>query len=173
MLTQSHTQEALSLAYAHALSGVAGVNIYTNGRHDYGIDGTFKPIKMMGRNRVEDGYAVDFQLRSTIKWELCETFLTYDLDAKTFNHMVGRNNERTAIPAVLILLCLPSVSADWLLGNENELILRRCCYWTFLKGDVTTNTSTQRITIPRTSVLTADAIKGILADEREKWSRPC
>ena len=41
----------------------------------------------------------------------------YDLEAKTYNDMVTSG---TAIPLILLLLCLPRNSAIWLAGTETE-----------------------------------------------------
>lgn len=168
MLTESHTQECLSLAFVHAVTGLAGVNLGTTLRHDYGVDGSFRPV-IINRNgrRVESGFQVDFQLKSSINWEYDGDAVIYDLEAKTYNDMVGR--PATAIPLILLLLCLPRSSATWLAHTETELILRHCCYWMKLSGDPTDNITTKRIRIPRSNLLTPAALQEILATERNRW----
>ncbi len=167
MLTESHTQECLSLAYVHAVTGLAGVNLDGKPRHDYGVDGTFKPVINLNGRRVESGYPVDFQLKSSVNWEYDGDAVIYDLEAKTYNDMVGR--AATAIPLILLLLCLPRNSATWLAGTETELILRHCCYWMKLAGEPTDNVTTKRIRIPRSNLLTPAAVLTILATERDRW----
>ena len=167
MLTQSHTQECLSLACVHAVTGKAGVNLHVGSRHDYGVDGTFRPVINLNGRRVESGFPVDFQLKSTINWEYKGDFVVYDLEAKTYNDMIGR--AENAIPLILLLLCLPRNSAIWLAGTETELILRHCCYWMKLSGEPTGNDTKKRIRIPRSNLLTPDAVLTTLATERARW----
>src|SRR5258705_2116714 len=90
LITLQHTEECLSLAYVHALAGRAGVNLAAQRVHDYGIDGTFRSIKIVGTRRVESGFAVDFQMKATINWEYNGPDVAYDLEAKTYNDMVQR-----------------------------------------------------------------------------------
>lgn len=166
LITLQHTEECLSLAYVHALAGRAGVNLAAQRVHDYGIDGTFRSIKIIGTRRVESGFAVDFQMKATINWEYDGPDVVYDLEAKTYNDMVQRDSE--AAPCILILLCLPANVEDWLESDETRLVLKHCCYWMRLKGETTTNTSTKRIRIPRSNELTSQAILNILNAERDR-----
>lgn len=167
VLTESHTQECLSLAYVHAVTGRAGVNLHVGLRHDYGVDGTFRPVVNVNGRRVESGHSVDFQLKASINWEQDGENVAYDLEAKTYNDMVGRTD--SASPLILLLLCLPRDSATWLAGTETELILRHCCYWLKLSGEPTDNARSKRVFIPRANLLTPEAVLKILATERARW----
>ena len=159
-------KECLSLAFVHALTGLAGINLQVQPRHDYGIDGTFRPVSG-GPRHAETGFPVDFQMKSTIHWRQEKAHIVYDLDAKTYNDLVGR--DPIAVPCVLILLCLPQNGSDWLSCSESEMILRNCCYWIKLEGQSTSNKGTKRIRIPRTNILSADGIREILKAERARW----
>ena len=146
MITSNHTQECLSLAFVHALTGVAGVNLQLWRRHDYGIDGTFRPVSA-GPRHIENGFPVDFQLKSTINWSVDGDYVVYDIEAQTYNDLVMR--DPAGVPCLLILLCLPNGTEDWLAGSESEMVLKNCCYWEQLTGGATENTSKKRIRIPR------------------------
>lgn len=166
MLTQNHSQECLSLAYVHAVSGLAGVNLQVGNRHDYGVDGTFRPVVRLNGRRVESGYPVDFQLKASTKWSYQGKYVVYDLEAKTYNDMVAR--EDSAVALILLLLCLPQNSDDWLASTEEELILRHACYWYQIRGDRTDNSASKRIFIPRANLLTPAAVNSIL--DRARWN---
>src|SRR5262245_21572988 len=166
MITENHTEESLSLAFVHALTGIAGVNLANPRRHDYGIDGTFQPVTE-GSRRIETGFPVDFQMKSTVNWEEDGQEIIYDLEAKTYNDLVGRHPD--AVPCILILLCLPKARNQWLASSNKELALRHCCYWSKLTGEPPQNVSTQRIRIPRKNLLTPDGIREILRTERAQW----
>lgn len=167
MITLQHTEECLSLAFVHALAGRAGVNLSAQRVHDYGIDGTFRSVKILGKRRVESGYAVDFQMKATTTWEHKGSEVVYDLEAKAYNDMVQRDDEAT--PCFLILLCLPPCEKEWIDLDEKRMVLQHCCYWVRLQGAPTTNTSTKRIFIPRQNTLTAQAITAIMENERNRW----
>ena len=156
------------MAYVHAVSGRAGVNLQVGARHDYGVDGTLLPVVNFDGRRVQSGHPVDFQLKSTINWEYDEDSVIYDLEAKTYNDMVSRG--ANAIPLILILLCLPRDTSLWTSVTEHELTLRHCCYWENVRGEPSDNKTTKRIRIPRANLLTADAIIAIIAAERARWS---
>lgn len=166
LITLQHTEECLSLAHVHALAGRAGVNLSAQRIHDYGIDGTFRSIKIIGKRHVETGFAVDFQLKATTTWEHKGSDVVYDLEAKNYNDMVERDSEATT--CILILLCLPSQENAWIESDENRMVLQHCCYWMQLQGAPTTNAYTKRIFIPRTNTLTSQAITSIMENEHKR-----
>ncbi|CAO3358124.1 DUF4365 domain-containing protein [Azospirillum melinis] len=166
MITKQHTQECLSRAFIHAVAGRAGVNFNMDSAFDYGIDGQFRRVGKRGTRRVDSGLVLDFQLKATTDWEHDGEFVVYDLEAKTYNDLVGR--EPAEIGAVLILLCLPKDEAEWLVFQEDRLELRRCCYWERLAGEPTDNIETKRIRIPRTNLLTVESLNDILDHERSR-----
>ena len=166
MLTLQHTQECLSLAFIGALAGRAGVNLSVSRTHDYGVDGTLLHVEMRGTRRIESGFHVDFQLKSTKNWSYENGQVIYDLEAKTFNDLVGR--DPAAVKCILVLLCLPSEESNWLDSSEEKMLLRNCCYWAHLQGPQTEAEQRKRIRIPRANLLTAEALRDILVDERER-----
>jgi hypothetical protein len=166
LITLQHIEECLSLAYVHALVGNAGVSLSAHRIHDYGIDGTFRSVKIVGNRRVESGFGVDFQMKATTNWQHKEENVVYDLEAKTYNDLVQRETEAT--PCILILLCLPPNQDDWVDTNETRTVLKHCCYWVGLQGPATPNSATKRITIPRVNTLTSTVIGQILDAERKK-----
>jgi hypothetical protein len=166
LITLQHTQEALTFAYIHALSGVAGLNIQLGSRHDYGIDGTLRAVKARGRRLVDTGVIVDFQLKATVNWAAKGADIVYDLEAKNYNDLVTREPDEA--PFILILLCMPKDTAAWLTAIEDCLTLRNCCYWLALTGAPSANIATKRIHIPKANLLTPTAMQGILADAKVK-----
>jgi hypothetical protein len=168
MITQQHAQEALSLAFIHALTAKAGVNLSLGDRHDYGVDGQFRPVQVRDGRHVNSGFNLDFQLKATTAWEL-DTHtdsIIYDLEAKTYNDLAGRDPEAEGI--VLIVLCLPPNTDHWLEANHEFLMLKNCCYWYRIDGELTNNTTTKRIYIPRANLLTAEEVRKILGNEQTR-----
>lgn len=148
-----------------AVSGLAGVNLSVNREYDYGIDGTWQPVVIRGHRRVESGFPVDFQMKSTINWETRADKIIYDLEVKTYNDLVTR--DAAAISCVLVLLCLPRDQAHWLQVAEPQMVLKNCCYWMKLpSGAPSPNQDSHRIAIPRSNLLTVQAVTDILRAER-------
>jgi hypothetical protein len=161
--------ESLSRAYVQAIAGKAGLNLgfdpgirLNNQEFDYGVDGSFHPIKKVNNSLVNSGFPLEFQLKASMNWHIDGLYIIYDMEAQAYNKIADRNNEERAIPQILILLCLPSNFNDWVEINEEQLILRKCCYWERLKGDLTTNTSKVRIRIPKQQHLTTESLGTIL-----------
>jgi Domain of unknown function (DUF4365) len=166
LLTEQHTQESLSLAYAHALAGQASVGLRIDRVFDYGVDGSLAQIVVRGTRHIESGFPIDFQLKSTIQWEHDGDHVVYDLEAKTYNDLVTRPPE--ADRCILILLCLPRTREKWVEETEKEMILRHCCYWMHVVGKETDNAHTKRIRIPRANRLTVTGIQEMMTAERKR-----
>jgi len=165
MITVQHTQESLSRAYIHAISGTAGVNCSIDRAFDYGFDGTFRQVAIRGSRRVETSFPLDYQLKCTKNWSHENDQVAYHIETKTYNDLVTRDPE--GIGAVLILLCVPENQPEWAEFSEDFMTLRRCCYFTTLSGDPVQNEhSTKKILIPRTNVLTATTLNLLLDQER-------
>jgi hypothetical protein len=167
MITTPHMMERLSMAHIHALSGGAGLNMWEGKTHDYGVDITLRPVIIRDGRRVESGFSLDCQVKATTNWRYDDQEVIYDLEAKNFNDIVGRNAD--AIPLIVILLCLPSEFSDWMSSDETQTVLRNCCYWVRPQGPLTTNTSTVRVRIPRQNRVTAQGL-GALVDRLQRPS---
>lgn len=175
MITRDHAQEGLSRAYIHAVSAAARVNATLGGEFDYGFDGMFqmvvgRQINTNGiiRNRfVNDGYPIEFQLKCSWTWVESAENITWNIKTKTYNDLVIRNSAPGGVRALLILMCLPTDERTWIYQNEEEILLRRCCYYHFLTGDPVANeNSTKAIHIPRGNLFTPAAL--LMALENEK-----
>lgn len=161
MLTSQHIEEALSLAYVQAIAGRAGVNLSTR-RHDYGIDGSFHEVHIVHGRRVESGFTLDWQLKASIHYDINDSSILCNIEAKTYNDLIIRASSERATPCILIVLHLPEDAAMWMEFSEEQLLLRKCCYWHYLKGELTSNSQTKRITIPRAQQLTPEAVLRLL-----------
>lgn len=111
------------------------------------------------------GVSFDCQLKATVNWKEEETSIVYDLEADTYNKIIYRHQNST-IPCILVLLCLPTEEAEWLHISEEELKLRKCCYYLYINGEPTNNKETIRIRIPRTNVFSPDAVKELVEKVR-------
>src|SRR5689334_5975930 len=106
-LTDNHAMESLSRAYVQAIAGYTRLNLRLalgGQEFDYGVDGTFYPIKSLKGKLVQSGFALDFQLKATTNWKTTSTHVIYNMNAAAYNKIVDRNKEGV-IPQILILLC--------------------------------------------------------------------
>lgn len=117
------------MAYIEAVSASAGVNVGFGARHDYGIDGSFRPVTVIGSRRFETGHHLNFQLKATTRWSEEVDAIAYPMEVRAHNHLIRIAYELRAWPTLLILLCLPADSDDWLGHSPEQLVLRRCCYY--------------------------------------------
>lgn len=161
MLTEPHIKERLSVAYASAIAGRAGVNV-SHSFHDYGVDGSFHPIKKVAGGFVQSGFSVEFQLKASVNWEVKGAAVSYDLEARAYNNIVER--DPCEIPLILILMCLPRNERQWLRQSEAGLLLQKSCYWYWMpRGVRTKNAATVRISIPRSNLLDVEGLTRLMA----------
>ena len=163
MITEKHTQEQLSKAYVIMIAGRAGVNLAGVREHDYGVDGTFIPVKILRKKRVDSGFPLDFQLKATINCDVELDHVVYDCEVDTYNSLADRAQSSGAIPILLLVLCLPNDRNSWLLIDEDKLTLQRCCYWFQITGPMVDNKAKKRIFIPRTQLFTPGALTEIIS----------
>ena len=162
MITEEHTKEMLSVAYIKAIAGIAGVNLSYD-YYDYGVDGTFKPVIRCGDRLCPTGFSLDFQLKSTVNWEIKDDQVIYDLEVKNYNDMARRHNGDYVTPIVLILLCLPEEKDSWINISDDKLIMKKCCYWYYINSEPSENLSSVRIKIPTSNLFTPIALNDLLS----------
>jgi hypothetical protein len=157
MLPRNQRQEALSRAYVRAVAAQAGV-ICGDMVQDFGTDMFLRAVRQSDQQYVDDGPQSDLQLKSTTRAEVRETEVAYDLEVRAYNWL---RQDAVTQARLLVLLVLPEDESQWLSQSVEDLILRRCAYWTSLRGAAPTpNQATIRINIPRTNVLSVATVRG-------------
>ena len=159
MVPRNLRQEALSRAYVRAIAAQAGV-ICGDIMQDYGIDMFLRGLERQGQEYLDTGPQIDLQLKSTTRAEVREAKVVYDLDVRAYNMLRTAPGTR---PRLLVLLVLPDDEAQWVSQSVEELILRKCAYWTSLHGaEPTTNQANVRIVIPAANVFSIEAVRAIM-----------
>ncbi len=158
MLTENHIKEGLSHAYIRAIAHRAGFNVSVR-EFDYGIDGTFLPVKSRDGRLVESGFPLDFQAKASQRPEIDGDQVVYDLEAKTHRDLTDTDGG----PRILILLALPTDKTEWLTVSDEALVLRRCAWWVSFRGQKPTdNDATQRVRIPTTQRFDVGALATLM-----------
>jgi hypothetical protein len=159
MLPQNQRQEALSRAYVRAIAAQAGM-ICVETTQDFGIDLFLRDVQRHGSSYRDTGPQIDVQLKSTVRAEVSETEVIYDLEVRAYDLLRRTARDR---PRLLVVLVLPEDEAQWLSQSVEELTLRRCAYWLSLRGaEPTANQSTVRVTLPRANVFSVEAVQTMM-----------
>ncbi|MGF1602652.1 MAG: DUF4365 domain-containing protein [Thermosynechococcaceae cyanobacterium] len=171
-LPAQYIEERLSWAHIQAIASQAGLSVYCPDQ-DFGIDGTFREVTVLNSRYFPSGYALDFQLKASIRCKVQSDYVVYDLEVKTYNDLVNRSSEPYAVPCILLVKALPEESAEWVVASDRSLLLNGACYWSFVTGPPSFNKSTVRIRIPRAQVLTPQSVLMLLDRVRMgTWNHP-
>jgi hypothetical protein len=148
-------ESEISYAYLHAVAGKASMSCKPGDRHDdsYGVD-----AEVNYRGITDHPYLrhvqLNIQLKATIKdTGTNEEYASYFLNGiKRFDKLRIKDSKTYKI---LVVLFLPQNPEDWIKCSADELILKRCAYWTCLYGaEESTNDTGTTIYLPRKQLLT-------------------
>jgi hypothetical protein len=170
-LGENDVKSELSYAYLHAVASRAGCECQQSRRYSdgMGIDarlmaqGIFAPPPALTRVQIE------VQLKATSRpLQAIRRRWAYPLDIDLYEKL-----RPTTLPfqMLLVVLVLPSDSADWLNCTARALTLKRAAYWVSLRGaPETTNRTTQTVYFPKANLFTAKALQDLLPRlAREDW----
>jgi hypothetical protein len=129
MMTREDRQEALSLAYVHAVVAAAGMT-HARPVMDYGIDLTLNDIAERQSRRYESGAALSVQLKSTTTAIATRTTVAYDLSKKAYDDL--RDTLGTA--RILVLCIFPNIETEWVRVTAKKLDLRGLCILAVTRG---------------------------------------
>ncbi len=165
MLPRNLRQEALSRAYVRAVATRAGL-ICGGTENDLGFDLFLRSVEIHGHQLWDSGPQLDLQLKSTTRAAVRESVVAYDLEVRAYNILRQENVSR---PRILVVLVLPENESEWMSQTEEALIIRRCAYWTSLRGaEPTTAQTTVRIMIPRTNVFSVQSLELLMDRAKEE-----
>lgn len=157
MLPTQTIEELISTSYVSAIIARSGFSPNSVAK-DYGVDLEVRRIGVHGNKRIDLGVMLELQLKASINWEIDDSHIMFDLEADAYNRLVFRR-DNSSTPCALIVCCLPKDEGSWLTVCEDELVIKKCCYYYFVDGPETNNKSSKRIRIPRTQLLTPQAIQ--------------
>lgn len=163
----THLEERLSLVYVNAVVAKAGAQLLEPKGHEYGIDGHVQGIRKLPNGSYHPvGYMFMAQIKATINSIMRDDCIVYDMDVEAYNKLCDWEGSSECI---LVVCCLPKDETDWLSVDENQLVLKRCCYWSYRPTKETSNTSKKRITIPRSQVFDVAAVQKLLSEAGMKF----
>jgi hypothetical protein len=128
---------------------------------DFGIDMYLRGVERRDQEYRDTGPQIDLQLKSTTRAEIRGDDVVYDLEVRAYDLL--REELPQGPPRILVLLVLPDDETLWLSQSTEELILRRCAYWRWLRGaEPTTAHTTVRVTIPCANVFSVAALQAMM-----------
>lgn len=155
-------EESLSVSYVSAVVAKAGASFDIVSR-DYGVDVCVRRVDKFNGQLMDMGVSFDCQLKATINWTEEGSHIIYDLEADAYNKLIYRHQASTT-PCLLVLLCLPKDQEEWLIFSEDEMNLRKCCYYYYVQGEMTNNKRSIRIRIPKCNKLSPEIIGKLIDD---------
>ncbi len=155
-MTEQDIEAALSVSYVYTVAARAGAIIF-NPTLDYGIDGSLHEVRKVNGQRVQCGATIHYQLKASRRCIEKETKITYTLKKDAYNRFVAIKNN-SAVPCILLLLCLPPDPNEWFEIREDYLQLRKCCYWFHWKETTPTEKTSVNIPIPRSQRFTPETL---------------
>ena len=159
MLPTQTIEELISVSYVSAIIARSGFSPNSVAK-DYGVDLEVRRIGVHDKKRIDLGTFLELQLKASINWELEVEHVVYDLEADAYNRLIYRR-DNSSTPCALVLCCLPRDESTWLDVCEDELRIKKCCYYYFLEGTESGNSRTKRIRIPRSQLLTPDSLTSL------------
>ncbi|MFO1199040.1 MAG: DUF4365 domain-containing protein [Burkholderiaceae bacterium] len=157
LLAETDREEALSVAYVHAIAAGAG---YVVAKDDYDRDGIDLQIRAGGNMRP----CLDLQLKATVNLGCAKDgLLRYPLKRRNYDLL----RQQCMVPRILVVLALPENKQDWIAITPEALILRRCAFWVSLAGSPDTeNCDSITVSIPASNYFDVSALRDLMNKSR-------
>lgn len=153
----SNQKEQFSIAYVRAIASVAGFVI---SRQEVDEDSVDLTMSARGTSGTYRSPKLDIQLKCTARDLVHGDFLHFPLPRKNYEELRG---SRFLVPRILVVVTVPEALDDWLLQSEDELILRRCGYWSSLRdAPETPNDESITVRIPRANRFTVPVLTAMM-----------
>jgi hypothetical protein len=161
MLPDKKIEQKLSESYLRAIAAMAGCTVKIP-EDDFGIDYSIHGIRMNNGRVSEDGTSVDVQLKSTTDYREEDDSFAYQIENKNFNDLVLGD---TLAPRILVVLFMPRPKVEWTNQTVNELMIRKCAYWAWLRGQPPKEKLDSKTTIKlsKRRVFSSDALRSIMS----------
>lgn len=162
MLSMLNIESELSYAYLHAIASRCGVICECTGRHtdEAGVDAVLRVKGQLSDDSILTQFSVDVQLKATKRCPIENNGrYSHSLKLKNYNEL---RSIHTGAPQLLIVFYLPDNDETWIEHREECLVSRRCAYWQSLRGAPETDTESKTIYIPRSHLLSVDALRDLM-----------
>lgn len=158
-MTPAQRKEEISKAYLHALAAINGFAV-ANWSQDHGcVDTTVsaaEPLIVGGPARTK----IDVQLKATQQERVeQEDHISWKLEAAHYNWLVAHS----ICPLVLVVLLLPMDGSPSVTHSTEQLVIRRCAYWTCVRGQrLPEGQESKVVHLPKANVFSPDGLREML-----------
>ena len=157
LLTQELRQEAMSIAYIHAVAAMAG---YTTAPPVPDVDGVDLRVQAGGWLHPN----IDIQVKATTRLGSPDDgFFRFPLKIGNYDLL----RERTQVPRLLVVLGMPPDEEEWLSQTADALVMKRCAYWLgFKECEPVENKYTVTVRIPQCNVFDLLGLQSLMEMSR-------
>jgi hypothetical protein len=150
-------KEQFSHAYVKAVAAVAGFAWYKPSVDDDSVD---LGLAQRGGGGTIRSPRLELQLKCAARTTPTEEEFGFSIKLKNYDDLRDPN---VLVPRLLVVILVPDDLADWLAHTETELALRRCGYWSNLRGlPPTTNATGQTVPMSRQRRFTIESLRAIM-----------
>ncbi len=159
MLTENKIKEELNLAYVLSVAASKKFSTEITRVDSDSVDATIKYNGYLSAESILHSPEIKLQLKATSGANIVNNEIVFPLSIKNYNDL----RLRSTSPRLLVILCLPENSEDWLQHSNDELIIKKCCHYLNLNGfPDTENTASVTVKVPLTNIFSPDSIYDLM-----------
>lgn len=154
----SQKKEQFNIAYVTAIAAQAGVRHTTITVDDDSID-----LMLIGRDYSGDirNPQIQIQLKCTSQDMVQGDIIKFPLGVKNYNDLRGEN---VLCPRYLVILLVPDNHEEWIVHNDDCMMLHNRCFWVSIKAHPpTSNTSNVTVDVPIEQRFTMDSLLELMS----------
>lgn len=156
-MTPDMQKEQFSRAYIQAVAACAGFAWSIPSVDDDSVDLTLHQTG--GRGTVRSP-RLDVQLKCKELTTPAEDAFPHSIKLKNYDDL---RDETVLVPRILVVVLVPDDPVGWLDHTEAELVLRRCGYWSSLRGlQKSTNATGQTVQMSRQRTFTVATLRAMM-----------
>jgi hypothetical protein len=157
LMDENLQKEQFSNAYIRAVAAVAGYNVYKPEVDDDSIDWG---IAARGGRGTLRSPKLELQLKCTASDIRGERHIAFPLKIKNYNEL---RHENYQVPRILVVVLVPSNTAEWIQQSEESLIMHKCGYWLSLRGrESVPNDDTITVHLSREQIFSVDQLCSVM-----------
>ncbi|MEV5987184.1 DUF4365 domain-containing protein [Streptomyces sp. NPDC052051] len=151
--------------FVRMLAAAANIDAARRERDRVGVDWQLGHPGRPGTRRFP---LIEAQVKCTSSPEVHDKHIAYDLKAKNYNQLAGRDY---SVPRFLFLVLAPGDPVTWSDATPDRLLLRHAAYWTCLHGlepyENPPRNGMRRVHVPRANLLTVGSLHDLFSTGSE------
>lgn len=157
----TYVEQEFSEAYFKTIAAISPINYLSpSSGNDFGDDHTIRRVIRNNGKIIPTGIPIPVQIKGTKNWIERNNEILFDMDANDFNRYSESSVEN---PILMILMCFPENVDSWLILDEEKLQLMKCCYWKLFQENGTNNSSSIRVSFPKSNILNQNSFDEIFS----------